>query len=71
MNFIVAIYSAILFFILSPGILLCLPSRSSSKYTIAIIHAIIFGIIIYFTQMLVWQMTTVVEGRKSSHTGRA
>uniref|UniRef100_A0A6C0ASC6 Uncharacterized protein n=1 Tax=viral metagenome TaxID=1070528 RepID=A0A6C0ASC6_9ZZZZ len=63
MNLIVAIYSAFIFFLLCPGILLCLPSRSSNKYTIAIVHAIAFGLIIYLTQMMVWHMTSVVEGR--------
>jgi len=68
MNFIVALYTSILFFILSPGILLCLPSRSASKYTIAMVHAAIFGLLIYFSQNIVWQLSNIVEGR-SGHGG--
>jgi len=41
------LFVAILFFVLTPGILLSLPSKGS-RFVIAAIHAIIFAIIIYF-----------------------
>ena len=50
----VAIFSAILFFLLSPGILLSLPPKGS-KTTVAAVHAIVFAIVFYFTGGMVWK----------------
>ena len=50
----VAIFSAILFFLLSPGILLSLPPKGG-KMTVAAVHAIVYGIIFYFTGGMVWR----------------
>jgi len=44
MNLIMFIVSAVLFFILTPGILLSLPP-GGSKMTVAITHAIVFGLV--------------------------
>ena len=54
MNLTVAIYSAILFFVLSPGVLLRLPSNGS-KLTVAGVHAIVFAAVLYFTAGFVWR----------------
>jgi hypothetical protein len=54
MNLAVAIYSAILFFILSPGVLLRLPSNGS-KNTVAAVHALVFAVVLYFTAGFVWR----------------
>jgi len=54
MNLTVAIYSAILFFVLSPGVLLRLPSNGS-KMTVAGVHAIVFAVVLYFTAGFVWR----------------
>jgi uncharacterized membrane protein YdbT with pleckstrin-like domain len=54
MNIVVALYSALLFFILSPGVLLRIPSNGS-KFTVAFVHALVFGVALYFTQKIVWQ----------------
>jgi hypothetical protein len=42
------VYSAILFFILTPGILLTLP-KGGSKFAVAATHALVFAIVLYFT----------------------
>lgn len=42
MNLIMFIFSALLFFLLTPGILLSLPP-GGSKIVVAITHAIVFG----------------------------
>ena len=39
----------ILFFLLTPGILVSLPPKGS-KYTVALVHAILFGLITWFIQ---------------------
>ena len=56
MNLVVAIYSAILFFVLSPGVLLRLPSNGS-KFMVAGVHALVFALVLYFTAGFVWRMS--------------
>ncbi len=41
--------TVILFFLLTPGILVCLPP-GGSKYTVALVHSLIFGLILWFLQ---------------------
>lgn len=41
--------SVILFFLLTPGILVSLPP-GGSKYMVALVHAIVFGLITWFVQ---------------------
>ena len=48
MNMFMAIYCAILFFVLSPGILVRIP-KNGSKYVVAGVHAVIFGVVVFFT----------------------
>lgn len=59
MNIIVALYCALIFFILTPNILLRLPPNGG-KFTVAAVHALVFGVIIFFTQHLVWRFTTTL-----------
>ena len=47
------LFSALLFFILTPGILITIPSKSS-KNVVALVHALIFSTICYFTHKLVY-----------------
>ena len=60
MNWIVAIYSAILFFILTPNILVRLPPKSG-KYVVAATHALIFALVFHFTCKMIW-MTSMSMG---------
>ena len=57
MNVIVALYAAILFFILVPNVVLRLPPHGG-KFTVAAVHALVFGIILSFTQHAVWRWST-------------
>ena len=61
MSLVVSIYAAILFFLLSPSILLRLPPNGS-KWTVALVHALVFGVIFYFTHKLVWRLGARFEG---------
>ena len=56
MNWIVTIYCAILFFVLTPKILVSLPPKSG-KLVVAATHAIIFAIIFHFTNKIVYMNT--------------
>jgi hypothetical protein len=61
MSVLVSLYTAILFFVLVPGVLLTLP-RKGSKLTVAAVHAIVFGLIFHFTCKLVWRLGVSLEG---------
>lgn len=61
MSLVVSVYAAILFFILTPAILIRLPP-SGSKWTVAAVHAIVFAIIFHFTHKIVWRMGARLEG---------
>jgi hypothetical protein len=68
MNLAVAIYSAILFFLLSPGVLLRLPPNGS-KLTVAVVHAVVFAGVLYFTVGFIWRWSLSIpvlrEGAKN------
>ena len=59
MNFVVALYAAILFFVLSPNVLLRLPRKGSTK-VVAVVHAVVFGVFLLFTTGLVSQLNMMV-----------
>jgi len=61
MNLIVVAYAAILFFVLTPGILVTLPPKSS-KMMVAATHAIIFALVLGFTCKMVWKFSMRFEG---------
>jgi len=60
MNAWVLLYIAVLFFVLSPGILLSLPS-GGSKTTVAAVHALVFALVFHFTHKIVWNATKHVR----------
>jgi hypothetical protein len=59
MNMFMAIYFAILFFILSPGVLLRIP-KNGSKFVVAGVHAVVFGVVAFFTGKFVWNLSQKV-----------
>jgi len=54
---VIPIYAAILFFILSPGVLLSLPP-GGSRMTVALVHSLVFFTLFYFTHHYVYQLVT-------------
>ena len=56
MNWLMSIYVAFLFFLLTPSILLRLPPKGS-KITVAVVHALVFAIVFHFTHKLVWKIS--------------
>ena len=56
MNVFMAVYFALLFFILSPNILLRLPPNGS-KMMVALVHAVVFGVVAYLTGKAVWKLS--------------
>uniref|UniRef100_A0A6C0B0C2 Uncharacterized protein n=1 Tax=viral metagenome TaxID=1070528 RepID=A0A6C0B0C2_9ZZZZ len=45
----ITLYSIILFFLLTPNILLNVTILGNSKYAVALTHAIVFGIVFHLT----------------------
>jgi hypothetical protein len=56
MNWTVTFYSAILFFVLTPAVLIRLPPKGN-KFTVAAVHAVVFALIFHFTHKIVWQLS--------------
>ena len=64
MSLLVSLYTALLFFILTPGILLSLP-KGGSKLTVAAVHALVFALVYHFTHKVVWRLGVSLEGMAS------
>jgi predicted PurR-regulated permease PerM len=60
MNFVVALYAAILFFILSPNVLLRLPKKGSVN-VVAAVHAVVFGLVLFFSCIFVSQLSMMMS----------
>ena len=56
MNFVVTLYAALLFFILTPNVLLRIP-RKGSVMVVAAVHALVFAVIYLFTHKIVWRLS--------------
>ena len=54
MNVLMAIYVAVLFFLLSPGVLVSLPTGASPK-VVLMTHAIVFALVQGLTSKMVWK----------------
>lgn len=70
MNWLFSLYVAILFFILTPAVLLRIPKKGS-KYTVAGVHAIVFALLLHFTGKFVWNVSMSMEGFSEGVTGQA
>jgi len=47
----ILVFAAILFFLLTPGVLLRLP-KNGGKFTVALVHAVVFAVVFYFGSKL-------------------
>jgi hypothetical protein len=54
MNWILFLYVFVLFFVLTPGVLLSLPPNAS-KLVVAATHALVFALVWQFTHKMVWK----------------
>ena len=69
MNLVVSLYAALLFFILTPGVLLSLPPKAS-KLVVAGVHAVVFALVFSFTQGLIRKLNIIVEGKGRKYKSR-
>ena len=56
MNWLMLLYVAVLFYVLTPGILLRIPSNGS-KMTVAAVHAVVFAVLYHFTYKMARSLT--------------
>jgi len=49
-----ALYVAALFFVLTPGVVLTVPS-GGTRTTVALVHAVVFAVVWMLTHKLVWR----------------
>lgn len=61
MCILVALYLALLFVLLTPGTLVRLP-QNGGKWTVALVHGAIIGLIYYLTAGPVWRLSMRLEG---------
>jgi hypothetical protein len=61
MHVVMSLYVAVLFFVLTPGVLLSLP-KGGSKFTVAAVHALVFAVLFQFTHKLAWNLSVKLEG---------
>ena len=57
MSIAILIYAFILFFVLTPGVLVTLP-RKGSKMMVALVHALIFAVVWTLTHKIVWRTSS-------------
>jgi hypothetical protein len=57
------LYAFLLFFVLTPGVLVSLPPKGS-KFVVALTHGIVFTLIWTLTHKMVWHATSkhIIEG---------
>jgi hypothetical protein len=60
-NLFMVIYTAVLFYVLTPGILLSLPPKGS-KMLVAATHALLFALIFKCTHKAAWRLSLRLEG---------
>jgi hypothetical protein len=70
MNWLFSLYVAILFFILTPAVLLRIPKKGS-KYMVAGVHAIVFALLLHFTGKFVWNVSMSMEGFQEGADAKA
>jgi len=54
MDLVSAVLSALLFVVFVPGVVLTLPSKSSSRRTVLLVHAVVFAVVTSFVMRFYW-----------------
>jgi hypothetical protein len=55
MNFLMILYFAVLFYLLTPGVLITLPA-GASRDTVNMTHAAVFAVVVGLTKGFVWNL---------------
>lgn len=65
MNLIVALYAGVLFYLLTPNVLLRIPQKGSTKM-VAFVHAVVFALLLFLTSKFVWMLSNNISSIFSS-----
>uniref|UniRef100_A0A6C0B2I9 Uncharacterized protein n=1 Tax=viral metagenome TaxID=1070528 RepID=A0A6C0B2I9_9ZZZZ len=68
MNITVLVFSVVLFFALTPGILVTLP-KNGGKITVAAVHALVFALVFYFSNKFIGQLSEGFKEGKCMRKG--
>ena len=63
-SYLMTAFTALLFVVLTPGVLLTLPSKASGKIVVALVHGLIFALLYHITHKAVRAWTRKYEGFK-------
>lgn len=63
-SYLMTAFTALLFFVLTPGVILTIPSNGS-KIVVAVVHGIVFALVYYLSYKTVWALTRKYEGFQS------
>ena len=63
-----SLFIAVLFYVLTPGILLTLP-KGGSKMMVAATHAVVFALVFHFTHKMAWKAFEGFLGTNAGGTG--
>lgn len=61
-SYLMTAFTALLFVVLTPGVVLTLPSKASSKLVVAVVHGVVFALLYHFTHAAVLEWTRNYEG---------
>jgi len=50
-----SLFVTLLFVLLTPGVLVTLPSKGSSLLTVAVVHGLVFALVYHLTHKAVWK----------------
>jgi hypothetical protein len=70
MNLVVTLYVAVLFMVLTPGVLLTLP-KGGSKLVVAAVHGLVFAVVYHFTHKAVWRASLSLDGFQNNNNMNA
>ena len=54
-HFYMSLFVALLFVLLTPGVLVTLPSGRSALLTVAMVHGVLFAVAYHFSHKMVWK----------------
>ena len=69
MNWTMTFFTALLFVLLTPGLLLRLPP-GGSKFTVAVVHGVVFALVYHFSHKAMWRYSMGYEGFEACGTGK-
>ena len=62
------LYVVVLFFVLTPGILLSIPSKAS-KHVVALTHALVFALVFHFTHKPICNVSSKLKRKAEGMSG--